>query len=105
MGDYVVELYYILSRTQDFKTTDMYEEVIQKAVEFGFRRELAEETPQEVCEFDYYSNDEQGPPTTTNTTTTTATSTTTTTATTTSNLALYHALSLQLLVTILYINI
>ena len=101
MGDYVVELYYILSRSQDFKKTDMYEEVVQKAVEeFGFRRELANETPQEDCEFDYVFNKF----TTTTTTTTTNSTTTTTATTTTSNLALYPVLSQQLLIIVCYIS-
>ena len=108
MGSYSIEQFWINSRTRDFRTRDpeLYEEVVQKAVAFGFRRELATELIQEDCTYDYLYNEEQKPATTTNTTTTTTNSTTTTTATTTtSNLALYHALSLQLFVTIFYISI
>lgn len=92
MGDYVVEMYYIKSRSRDFKNTAMYEEVIQKAVDqFGFRRELATETSQEDCNADYVFDDQ-------------IQTTTTTTTNTTSNLALYPALSQQLLIIVCYIS-
>ena len=92
MGDYVVEMYYIKSRSRDFKNTAMYEEVIQKAVDqFGFRRELATETSQEDCNADYVFDDQ-------------IQTTTTTITTTTSNLALYPALSQQLLIIVCYIS-
>lgn len=74
-GNYTNEMFWILSRSQDFHKTEMYEEVVQRAVEkFGFRRELAYETPQEDCEYDYLKD--ESPP----------------------NNALFHALSLQLLI-------
>lgn len=84
MGSYTIEMFWILSRAQDFRTTEMYEEVVQTAVEeYGFMRELARETPQEDCVYDYNKNDQQAPA---------------------DNLALYPALSFQLSVLICYIS-
>ena len=60
MGSYTIEMFWILSRSQDFRKTEMYEEVVQKAVEeYGFIREEARETPQEDCRYDYSQNDAQ----------------------------------------------
>ena len=74
-------MFWIMSRSQDFRKTEKYEKVVQRAVEkFGFIRELGIETLQEDCEFDYYLND---PP---------------------NNVALYPALSFQLLIFICYIS-
>ena len=75
-GNYTNEMFWILSRSQDFHNTEMYEEVVQRAVEqFGFIRELAIESPQEDCVYDYVKGEE--PP---------------------SNLALYPTLSFPLLI-------
>ena len=76
MGSYTIEQIWIMSRTRDFKETEMYEEIVQRAVEqFGFIRELAIEPRQEDCVYDYVKGEEPQ-----------------------SNLALYPALSFQLLI-------
>ena len=59
MGSYTIEQFWIMARTRDFKETEMYEEVVQRAVEqFGFIRELAIEAPQKDCVYDYVHGEE-----------------------------------------------
>ena len=89
MGSYTIELFWIMSRAQDFHKTEMFKKVVQKAVdEYGFRRELARVTPQEgprsdpFCHYDYLQNDKR----------------------ITNNLALHPALSFPLLIILSYIS-